>query len=630
MANRTGMSGMDLRAVAAELRDLLPLWTNKCYQFDQKILGVRLNGEQAKYHLLIEAGRRLHLVSALPPAPKLPPQFAMLLRKHIEGGRVLDVTTFGIQRILTFDIGKRQTVYHLVAELFGEGNVILCDADWTIVKPLWHHRFKDREIVPGAVYSYPGRDVTGLPEEEFAAFLSGEDRDIVRALAVGAMLGGTYAEYVCSEAGIDRRIPARSADPGKVYRAVQELIRRIDSGRDPVISGEEVLPFPLKKEEEARHFSRFNDALDSFYPPYRPETPHPTGSHRETLTREQVIRMQQEGAVRKFREKIEGLQAAVNAIYEHYGLVSDIIRTLDAESRRRPWQEIETLLASRKEGPGARIVKVHPESASVELDLGVRVRIFVHDTLEVNVGRYYDEIKKYRRKADGALRAMEVRLKERPPQAPKKGLKRRWYMRYRWFFTSDGVLVLGGRDAGQNEELVKKYMEGGDSFVHADVHGASVVIVKGRTERMDEAARFAASYSGAWRSGHASADVYSARPDQVSKTPEAGEYVSRGSFIVRGERTWFRGTPLAVAIGLAAGEEPAIIGGPPSAVTPRSRVFAELRPGRFEPNDTAKKVLRKLRSALSDEEAKAVRNVMNTEQVAAFVPPGGSDIAGEE
>ena len=91
-------------------------------------------------------------------------------------------------------------------------------------------------------------------------------------------------------------------------------------------------------------------------------------------------------------------------------------------------------------------------------------------------------------------------------------MKKLWYHRFRWFITSDGVVVLGGRDASQNEELVKKYMGGQDLFVHADVHGASVVIVKGKTEHMDEVAQFAASYSGSWRSGHFSADVYTCSP----------------------------------------------------------------------------------------------------------------------
>jgi hypothetical protein len=250
--------------------------------------------------------------------------------------------------------------------------------------------------------------------------------------------------------------------------------------------------------------------------------------------------------------------------------------------------------------------------------------------IEQNAGRYYDEIKKYRRKKEGAIAAMEKPVIRKKAVAHEiTALKKQWYHRFRWFVTSDGVVVLGGRDAGQNEELVKKYLAGGDLFVHADVHGASVVIVKGTTERMDEVAQFAASYSGAWKSGHFSVDVYSARPTQVSKTPEAGEYVSRGSFIVRGERTYQRNVPLGIAIGLQLEPQAAVIGGPPSAVRKYAKGWVDLRPGQFEPNDVAKKVLRILKKKFPDESFKGLRGILNTESVAAFVPPGGSDIAGE-
>ena len=169
-------------------------------------------------------------------------------------------------------------------------------------------------------------------------------------------------------------------------------------------------------------------------------------------------------------------------------------------------------------------------------------------------------------------------------------------------------------------------MEGGDLFVHADVHGGSVVIVKGATEHLDEAVQFAASYSNAWKAGHFTADVYAARPDQVSKTAESGEYVARGAFIVRGERQYFRNVPLGVTIGLAMAPAVAVIGGPPGAITERVKVSVKLLPGQFEPNDTAKKVVRALREKLSEDEWKGLKNALNTEAVAAFVPPGGSDI----
>ena len=159
-------------------------------------------------------------------------------------------------------------------------------------------------------------------------------------------------------------------------------------------------------------------------------------------------------------------------------------------------------------------------------------------------------------------------------------------------------------DAGQNEELIRKYLEGGDTFVHADVHGASVVVVKGKTMHMDEVVRFAAAYSGAWKAGFASADVYAARPDQVSKTAESGEYLSRGSFVVRGERQWFNNVPLEVVIGLQKTPQTRILGGPGSAVRKLCDLFVVLRPGTFEPNDIAKKVVRALRERLSPADRK--------------------------
>jgi hypothetical protein len=145
---------------------------------------------------------------------------------------------------------------------------------------------------------------------------------------------------------------------------------------------------------------------------------------------------------------------------------------------------------------------------------------------------------------------------------------------------------------------------------------------------MDEVAQFAASYSGAWKSGHFSADVYSALPQQVSKTPEHGEYVSRGSFIVRGERIYYHNVPLGIAIGLQLEPQAAVIGGPASAVRARTAVYVELKPGQFEQNDVAKKVLRILRQKTGNDESKGMKTILNTEAVAAFVPPGGSDIGG--
>ncbi|MDD1708125.1 MAG: NFACT RNA binding domain-containing protein, partial [Methanoregulaceae archaeon] len=345
------------------------------------------------------------------------------------------------------------------------------------------------------------------------------------------------------------------------------------------------------------------------------------------LSKEERIRQRQADILAKYEQKVARTEKLAALMYESYRELQEIITVLDEASRKMSWQEIDKVLKSGKSGPAQRIISVNPAEASIEVDIGERVTIFVHESLDANIGRYFDIVKKLRRKIAGAKAAMErpvMPVKKMPATSPV--MKKRWFNRFRWFTTSDGILVLGGKDASQNEELVKKYMEGGDRFVHADVHGASVVIVKGSTTRMDEVAQFAASYSGAWRSGHATADVYAATPSQVSKTPESGEYVSRGSFVIRGEREYFRDVPLACAIGLMQAPELAVIGGPPSAVAKKTDLFVVLKPGTFEPNDTAKKVLRTLRDRAGEEEAKSLKAVLNTDQIAAFVPPGGSDI----
>jgi predicted ribosome quality control (RQC) complex YloA/Tae2 family protein len=626
MASEQGMSGIDVRAMTYELRDKLPLWIDKIYQFDTKTLGIRLNGEnKARYQLVIESGRRAHLVKELPEPPKNPPHFAMLLRKYLSGGKVLSIRQHGLERVLIFEIGKGSTTFHLSVELFDNGNVILADEKMTIIKPLWHHRFKERDVVPGAPYAFASADPTAS-EESLSAFLRNDDRDLVRALAIGCMLGGMYAEYICKEAGTDKTIPAASADPARIYSALQALFRRVEGNRAPVIAGKHCEPVDLRKGEGTTAFPSFSEALEAFYPLTKAEK---KTSSRPKIAKEDRIRTHQQAAIRKFDRSVAQAEEIVNAIYENYPFIAQVITSLDTASRTHSWQEIEKRIRAAPSEETKKITAFFPDEAAVEIDIGRKVKIFVHESVEQNAGHYYDVIKKFKKKKAGAVSAMEtVTVRKQAKRREFVPLKKQWYHRFRWFITSDGTVVIGGRDASQNEELVKKYMAGGDTFVHADVHGASVVLVKGKTEQMDEVAQFAASYSGAWRSGHFSADVYSALPSQVSKTPEAGEFVSRGSFIVRGERTYYRNVPLSTCIGLMLEPHAAVIGGPPSAIRQRTKAFVELRPGQFEPNDVAKKVLRILKSKIPEDDVKALKAILNTDQVAAFTPPGGSDIVG--
>ena len=444
MATAQGMSGVDLSAVVAGLAACLPLWVGKIYQYDQKTLAIRLQGDnRARYSLLIESGRRAHLVKALPGAPERPAGFAMLLRKHLEGGKVLSIAQHGLQRIFFITVGKKMSSYQLVVELFDEGNIVLCDADGKIVKPLWHHRFREREVVPGATYTFPGKDCSGLSPESLGDLLRASDRGIVKTLAVDCMLGGRYAEEVCAIAGIRKDTPAGTVDPAIVHVALARLLERVKADRDPVITPSGCWPFPLSNENVITRFPSYDGALEAYY---GGPAAAPKREARTPATRNATIRARQEESLRKFGKEIDRLERSVECIYENYPLVEEVIQVLSGAEQKVPWSEIEKTLAA-SELPAARaVVKVHPDKASVTLDIGEQVRISVRESVRENIGRIYEEAKKFKRKREGALAALARPLPTPPEKREKRAEgKKRWFQRFRWFETSDGILVVGGR-----------------------------------------------------------------------------------------------------------------------------------------------------------------------------------------
>ncbi len=626
MATQQGMSSIDIRTMLNEIKNRLPLWIGKVYQYNLESFGFRLNGEdKAKYNFIVECGKRAHLSENLPEAPSNPSGYSMFLRKYISGGRILDIRQFGLQRIFIITIGKSEKQYNLVFELFNEGNAVLCDENFIIINPLKRQHFREREVVSGTEYIFPETGTEDLTITGVREKLEKSEKDLVKTLASDFMLGGKYAEEVCSTAGYDKTLSPAEAVPETILDAVNDLLSR-DTGA--VITGSGCWPFLLQGEKSVSYYPTYNEALSVYYP-------LPKSTEKETkkekLPKAEIIRRRQKEAIVNFEKKAEELQEKVDAIYENYQDIANIIEILQDASSRMSWQDIEETLKNSSIPAAKSIVRIYPSESAVDVMAGGKiVKIFINENPESNANRYYGEIKKYKKKKTGAIAAMERFMPKDKPERKKqdyKPQKKKWYHKYRWFVTSDGVLVIGGRDAGSNEDIGKKYLEGNDYFVHADVHGGSVVVVKGDTERWDEVAEFAASYSNAWKAGHFNCDVYAAKPEQVSKTAESGEFVKRGAFIVRGERKYFRNIGLKIAIGLQFEPELAVIGGPESAIKKTAAYYIVLIPGKYEPNDTAKKVLRELKKIIPEDDFKDLKKVLNTESIAAFVPPGGSDIS---
>lgn len=174
-------------------------------------------------------------------------------------------------------------------------------------------------------------------------------------------------------------------------------------------------------------------------------------------------------------------------------------------------------------------------------------------TAFANARRYYDQKRNAAKKqqktlesADKALKSAERKTKQTLKEAHvissiTKARKTYWFEKFYWFISSDNFLVIGGRDQQQNELLVKRYMRSTDIYVHAEVTGASSVIIKCPTspppKTLSEAGQAAVAYSIAWEA-KVLTRAWWVYGHQVSKSAPTGEYLSTGSFMIRGKKNY--------------------------------------------------------------------------------------------
>jgi len=99
-------------------------------------------------------------------------------------------------------------------------------------------------------------------------------------------------------------------------------------------------------------------------------------------------------------------------------------------------------------------------------------------------------------------------------------------------------------------------------------------------DKLGQAAVLALCWSRAWSSGGGHGTVFSVKPAQVSKTAQTGEYVGKGSFIVRGQRKWFRDLDVRMGIGIISiNGVPLLMGGVPEVIRTICSRYAILSPG---------------------------------------------------
>ncbi len=675
MVRKKEFSSFDIAAATHELKPLIAdSRVNNIYQLGDKTLIFKLHkANLTPIRLVMEAGRRLHSTVYAQESPAAPPAFCMSLRKYLRGAWVAGIEQYEFERIVTVTFRTKEGLLKLVVELFGEGNFILTNEKNMILQALLFKRMRDRNILRNEVLVVPppsGKNPFKVSLAEMAeALRNAGESEVVRAMARLLGIGGVYAEEVLLRVGVDKAKTYKNLSDEEIkgiFDTLQSLLSKISAAtlEPSIILDEEenfvdVVPLKLKRYEgcKTQVYATFNQALDEFY--LRVTTAENAFASVEVdklkLEAERLKRMvaEQEKSIHEDEAKAERDKLIGDTIYAHFNELQTFQdKLLNANRAGKDWNTvISEALAAKKTGnaPEAYIQSFDGRNLAINFSMdNFQFSINLRHSLFENANEYYERGKKAKLKSSGALSALEdskkkltkiereltaaEELKSLKPAALMEALAKRkverenkeWYEKFRWFTSSDGFLVVAGKDTVSNEVLVKKYTTQEDAVFHAEISGAPFVVVKaeGKTiseQALHEAGEFAASFSRAWRENAGSADVYWVKQDQLSKSGPSGESVPHGAFAVVGKRNWTRSVPLRTAVGIIVNEETSYVGGPMDAVKAKTKIYIVLVPGDTQGKELLKQILKSLMLKLPKEQREKAGKT-SIEQIREFVP----------
>jgi predicted ribosome quality control (RQC) complex YloA/Tae2 family protein len=580
MAQKDRFSSVDTLALVREIKATGHPRFDKVHDLPggRFLFVFRVQGEGRK-NLVVEPGKFAAFTGDMGEHPQTPGPFASDLRRLLSGAPLATLTQPGGERYVEMEFTRAgdETPRLLVLELFSPGNVISVKEGHiaAVASPrTWAHR----TLRVGETYVRPPARLNPLrlTAHEITEALSRSRTSRVTTLAARLSLGGPIAEELLARAVRDAEAPApedATATGQDVFTALTKLINEIgDPPRGYLYSkaqgGElvDVEPFPSTKwasdpSVSLTEFPTFSEAAYRFFPAVIVVPPSPKDEERARLMR---LRAQQ----------------------------SKVIEQLDLEmkEKREKADVILTYFVEVEEGL-ARALKEDPDLDQFEMEVGDHeVTIDPHRSVRENAQAFYEVAKGLLSRLDGAHRAIAetdatlskldaataaiLRKAESRSEFARPPRKHHfWFEKApRWFVTSEGTVIVGGRDARTNDWVVKHYLKASDIYIHADVHGAPSVIVKTPANSeageasLREAGKWAVCYSKAWRAGLASADAFWVHADQVTKAGASGEFVPAGSWVIHGNKNVLKDLPLELAIGEVLHEgERLLVAAPPDA-----------------------------------------------------------------
>ena len=541
-----------LSAVLQEIRQLQDVRIDKIHQPSRDTVLLHLKHREGRAKLLFAANPaspRLHLTESSPENPPEPPMFCMLLRKHLSGARLADITQLPMERcaIFTFDCLDEMgypVQKKLVAELMGRTcNLYLLSPEGRIIDCLRRIGLDEsskRAALPGLNYQSPDPvekiDPLTLEKEDYVNLLSAPGADLLSDRLMDCL--GGLSPLVCREAALFAAgdTDARISDGG--LTAVGENLSLFF--REHLIhpapyyyAGADGTPkqfafCPIRQYGECQQAESFGGLLDRYYILRdRKDAMRQKGQGiRKTvsnlcqrLTRKLAIQ-EKELAATYDRERLRQLGDIVTANLHKISKGQTVLSAEDFYDEEMKTIEIPISPLLSPQQNAAKFYKDYTRMKNAQkeltkqIELGKQELSYLQSVLEeLNRADSDAALEEVRQElqAGGYLKADSSKRRAKQGKLPP--------MR---FVSTDGYEIYVGRNNNQNEQLTFKSARKDDLWLHAQkVHGSHVIIAcAGATppdDTITQAAQLAAHYAESAGGQNLPVDVTPVR--QVKKHP---------------------------------------------------------------------------------------------------------------
>jgi predicted ribosome quality control (RQC) complex YloA/Tae2 family protein len=526
------------------------------------------------------------------------------LRSDLLRLKLTKIEQIGAERIAYLTFSGFDKEFIIIGEFFGDGNIILCNKEMKILALLHSIDVRHRKLQVGLTYTPPPENsvnIFNITQKDLEEILSSS---MPTAKWIGRTLGlpTKYAEEICRMSKIDSKISGNQLtndEAKKIFEAVREIINNVVEGNHEAVivkDDKNSDVYPIKLGNDEKHYtnvSSFMEGLDILFTETIVESGKSiqTSSINKNVTELENKLEEQTKAISIVKEKSSKIANVAKSISS---LVSQGISSIEDS---KAVEELRKQGAEMKSEKGIFLIKIDDE----------KIKINPNASLPTISSRLFDESKrqaaaiisidKLKRKTEKKLEKEMSQVKVAEESITYSEIrKKNWYERYRWFYTSDGILAIGGRDSSSNTAIIRKHIEKNDKVFHADIHGSPFFILKNDKKEilptsLNEIAHATVCFSRAWREAMYGLNAYWVEPEQVKKAAPSGQFLPKGSFVIEGQRNYVNISTLKLAVGLVKQNADYLIScGPPQPIKKNSICYVIIEPAGYEMVEIAKKI----------------------------------------